>query len=77
VTDEHGNNEPTITTWICVVCGESHPIDHEGLFCRGCGGMACCGCELRVGEHVSVCPLNYPIRRDELLGPVRFGFGVA
>jgi len=38
--------------WTCVACGEVHPIDHAGLLCARCCGMACCSCELR--EHMCV-----------------------
>lgn len=29
--------------WTCVVCGQVHPADHEGMFCAH--GMRCCSCE--------------------------------
>lgn len=51
-------------TWTCAVCGEVHPIDHEGLFCRTCQATAaCCGCELKFDNQCHTDPSNEDVDR--------------
>jgi hypothetical protein len=53
----------TLTRWDCVLCGESHPSDHEGIFCTVCKRMACCSCELRMSEHTCD-PRQWPTEHE-------------
>ena len=39
-------------TWTCLICGTSHPIEHEGLIgTNGCW-MICMGCEVAARERL-------------------------
>jgi hypothetical protein len=37
-------------TWTCLICGDVHPIDHEGMFAGS--WMICCSCELVARERM-------------------------
>lgn len=39
------SDETVILGWQCVLCGDWHPIDHEGLINADTGEVCCCHCE--------------------------------
>lgn len=36
--------------WTCLICGEVHPIDHEGMWAGS--WMICMGCEVKARERM-------------------------